>query len=68
MLNEEYSPLITMKANDDMSIEYYSLIAEEFESELDATLNELFDPTVPFRQAEDVDACKYCDYNRICRR
>ena len=68
MLNEGYSPLITMKAKDNMSISYYTLIAEEFESELDATLNELFDPSVPFRQAEDTDACKYCDYNRICRR
>ena len=68
MLNEDYSPLITMKAKDDMDIKQYSLIAEEFENELDATLNELFDPSIPFRQAEDADACKYCDYNRICRR
>ncbi len=68
MLNKEYSPLIREMANDGCTIDKYSLIAEEFERELTTTLTELFDPAVPFTQVEDSNACKYCDFNRICRR
>ena len=32
------------------------------------TLAELYDPSVPFRQCEDADTCKFCDFNIICKR
>ena len=67
MLSKEYSPLITDKSQD-TTIERYSDVATEFESELNSVLEELFDANTPFTQAEDEDACKYCDYKKICRR
>ena len=35
---------------------------------LRAQLAELYDTSVPFRQCEDADTCKYCDFNVICKR
>lgn len=67
MLNDNYSPLIT-EMNTNRAITRYSMIANEFESELSATLDELFDPATPFRQVEDKRCCEYCDYSKICRR
>ena len=67
MLNDNYSPLIT-DIDKKCEIKRYSMIAEEFEEQLQALLNELFDPSVPFRQVEDKNTCTRCDYNRICRR
>lgn len=67
MLNEEYSPLLTDMLTGEV-IERYSSVAEDFEQTLSRILEELFDPTEPFRQADDEDACRYCDYKKICRR
>lgn len=46
----------------------YGSFGEVFEHEVRRTLAELFDPSVPFRQCEDTDACRYCDFRDICRR
>ena len=67
MLNEDYSPMLTDKETGKV-IEKYSSVAKEFETALSAVLEELYDPDTPFKQAEDEDACKYCDYKKICRR
>ena len=67
MLSDDYSPLITDKAHDAF-IERYSDIADDFEDELNIVLEELFDSDIPFVQVDDEDACKYCDYKKICRR
>jgi hypothetical protein len=67
MLDSEYSPLINDKSTGKM-IEQYSSVADVFESELTTILDELFNPLVEFKQTEDVEACKYCDFNRICKR
>lgn len=67
MLSDKYSPLITEKATN-RTITRYSMIAEEFEAELKATLDELFDPKIPFRQVEDRKCCDKCDFTKICRR
>ena len=32
------------------------------------TLAELYDPAVPFRQCDDPDTCRFCDFNVICKR
>ena len=74
MLNADYSPLIVEKTKtgsrnyESRTIERYSMVAEEFERELSAMLDELFDKNTPFRQAEDPKACTKCDYKDICRR
>ena len=46
----------------------YTLYAERFEELVGETLAELYDPSVPFRQCEDADTCKFCDFNIICKR
>ena len=73
MLNEEYSPNIiehitVNRKSTTRLIDRYSLVAEEFESELCAMLDELFDPSKPFKQIEDLNTCSKCDYKEICRR
>ena len=67
MLSDDYSPNIVDMSNGEI-IDQYTAVAEEFERELSAVLEELFDYDKPFVQCEDVDMCKYCDYKSICRR
>ena len=67
MLSKEYSPLIVDKSTG-KAIERYSDVAEIFEEQLYNALDRLFNPDIPFTQVEDAEACKYCDYKKICRR
>lgn len=67
MLSKDYSPKIFNKEKKE-HIECYSTYAEEFEKNLETTLNELFDYNTSFKQTEDEGNCKYCDYKKICRR
>ncbi len=46
----------------------YSFYSERFEELVRATLAELYDPAIPFRQCADADTCKFCDFNTICKR
>lgn len=39
-----------------------------FEEILKEILLELFNPSIPFKQVEDIEACKFCPYNVICNR
>lgn len=45
---------------------------DEFNSLMDgrllALLDELADPSKPFRRTDDPDTCKYCDFKTICGR
>ena len=67
MLSDDYSPKIFNKEKKEY-IECYSDYAEEFEKELNIALEELFDYSTAFKQTEDVDTCKYCDFKKICQR
>lgn len=67
MLGKEYSPLIYNKVTKS-KIERYSSVADEFEELLTVTLDELFDPNIPFRQTSDEEMCKKCNFKGICRR
>ena len=67
MLSDDYSPEILNTETGEI-VERYSAHAEEFEANLSQVLEELFDYDKPFRQVEDVNMCKYCDYKRICQR
>lgn len=35
---------------------------------LEGLLDEMYDLSVPFRRTEDLNVCKYCDFNRICSK
>lgn len=47
---------------------YSSETADEFDRLLSAVINEIFDESIPFRQTEDSNSCKICDYRHICKR
>lgn len=67
MLADDYDPAIVDKSTNERMTKY-SAVAEVFEGELTRVLEELFDPTTPFRQVEDEAACTYCNFKKICRR
>jgi ATP-dependent helicase/DNAse subunit B len=67
--NDKYSPFLkNMGLKPASEITDYDMVKNEFEPRLKALLDELFDPTKPFVQAEDKSACSYCDYKTICKR
>lgn len=62
-----HEPWLQDKERDE-AVAAYSSYAAEFERLLRNTVAELFNPTIPFRQCEDVNSCTYCDFKQICRR
>ena len=69
MVREEYSPrFVETIDRKSRTLEAYSEVAEEFEIEVQNTLREMFNRSIPFSQCEDDSACKYCDYQAICNR
>ena len=67
MIRPGYSPQLDDKQTGVKGARY-TLYRERFEELLRAQLAELYDTSVPFRQCEDADTCKYCDFNVICKR
>ncbi|MDE7077941.1 MAG: PD-(D/E)XK nuclease family protein, partial [Alistipes sp.] len=67
MHREDYAPELDDKQLAQKGLPY-SVYAPVFEELLRAALAELYDPAVPFRQCDDPDTCKYCDFNAICKR
>ncbi|MBO7263829.1 MAG: PD-(D/E)XK nuclease family protein [Alistipes sp.] len=72
MMSEDYSPYIVDKSlnvdGDSGEIKEYDTISEDYEQELTKVFEEMFNPQVAFTQVENADACKWCDYKKICRR
>ena len=64
---EEYSPLLNDKASGH-EVTSYADYRDEFEALLATTLQELFNPEVPFTATEDTKVCEWCDFAKICRR
>ncbi len=58
-------PPITINKN---PLTDYREINPEFKSRLYDLVNEIFDPKVPFTQATDDSACKFCKFKIICGR
>ncbi len=46
----------------------YHAINDEYLPRLNAVLEEIFDPDVPFRQAESSKACMFCSFKTMCDR
>ncbi len=66
MHREEYAPQLCDRTHE-VGARYASFGAA-FEEQVRQVLAEMFDPKVPFRQCDDVDTCRYCDFREICRR
>lgn len=68
-----YSPLLYNKIGSGanvkrVNIECYDDVAAEFEHYIYDTLCKIYDPELPFTQAEDSKACTFCAYLPICAR
>ena len=53
---------------DNQIIEDYHQVETEFRKNLFAMIEEIFDKNVPFDQAEDNHACKFCQFLDLCNR
>ena len=55
-----------LKIGKEVITDYHSAL-DDFRQRLDALITEIFDPDVPFRQAEDAGACRFCKFKQICK-
>ncbi|NDW10001.1 PD-(D/E)XK nuclease family protein [Dysgonomonas sp. 520] len=46
----------------------FSVYREEFKTQFDACLEEIFDPAVPFTQTPTGKACEWCSFTNICKK
>lgn len=67
MNRPDYSPLLIDRA-EKLTGARYSRYKEPFERLVAETLAELYDSAVPFTQCEDAESCRFCDFNKICKR
>ncbi len=65
--SESYTPVIEMgPPRQHVPVTDFAAYADEFRTRLDALLQELYDPSVPFTQAQEPDICTYCDFRNLC--
>lgn len=67
---ETYSPVIQIgeprKAKE--PVNDFSKNEKEFRERLQALLEEIFNPEIPFTQTETIEKCAYCDFKALCKR
>lgn len=69
MVREDYSPrFVETIDRKSRTLNAYSECAEEFEAEVQKTLQEMFNRNISFHQCQDDSACRYCDYLAVCNR
>ncbi|MDE6265776.1 MAG: PD-(D/E)XK nuclease family protein [Muribaculaceae bacterium] len=61
-------PLVHIVSNEDGQIDDYRKVNATFLEAFRKAISPLFDPNVPFTQATDDDACRYCKFTGICDR
>ncbi len=49
-------------------VENIALYEKDFLDGLSAVIAEIFSPKVPFSKTSNADACKYCDFRKLCNR
>jgi len=52
----------------DETVTDFSIYEDEFRSHLTNSLEEIFNPEIPFVQTENVKVCQYCPYIGVCNR
>ncbi|MCF1751424.1 PD-(D/E)XK nuclease family protein [Mariniradius sediminis] len=70
IFEENFNPYLQLKIGRAQyeEVQDYSGFSQAYEIGLRETLEELFDPSVPFSQTEIVKKCEYCPYKVICGR
>ena len=66
--NQIFSELIFVLKNPIKAEQNNGEKNNEFEEKLNTKLKELFDKNNPFKQCDNEETCKYCDYAGICGR
>lgn len=62
-VTENYDPTLAINNNPITDIKEY---AKEFNNNITNTLNEIFNPSIPFIPTEDKSHCGTCPYRQIC--
>lgn len=60
--------LIHESRNNDLMLDNYHTIREEFLAGLTDLVNTIFNPDEPFRMTEKTYKCRYCPYSGLCQR
>lgn len=70
VFQDDFNPYLQQSEPRKQKVEVndYREYKDDFESHLSARLVELFDPSIPFDQTDDLDKCKICPYMDICGR
>ena len=63
LFGDEFNPRLLLGKH---PIDDYRPHAAEFTQALTGLLSELYDPTVPFTQTDDLKKCDYCPFVRLC--
>ena len=63
LFGDEFDPRLLLGKH---PIDDYRPYAAEFTQALTGLLSELYDPTVPFTQTDDLKKCDYCPFVRLC--
>lgn len=67
--SDNYLPTIEIgPARNRVLVNDFSIYEPEFRSRLQALLQDIFNPSIPFTQTEDEKRCTYCDFRNLCRR
>ena len=61
---DNYNPILKFGGDDILDVATPD--GERFDELLTAKVNEIFDPTAPFRPTADTDRCRICPYASIC--
>ena len=70
IFSEDFNPYLQFKEARKPGIELldYKDHQEEYEAGLKGLLEEMYDPSIPFSQTDDLKKCEYCPYKEICGR
>ncbi|MEL7005051.1 MAG: PD-(D/E)XK nuclease family protein, partial [Bacteroidota bacterium] len=70
MFDQKFDPVLQQSVGDRKfePVLDATTLFKPFEEELKILLQELFNPTIPFDQTEDLMKCSYCPYKEICDR
>jgi len=69
LFNENFSPMIRLKdGRSSAEVTDIRVLFEDFEAQLKALLEEIFDNSDSFTQTDDKKRCEICPYSGICSR
>jgi hypothetical protein len=54
--------------NNDLRLEDYQMIRNDFLDGLKGLISAIFSPEEPFRMTSNINKCGYCPYRALCQR